>query len=268
MAKIAEEPRNKKDPVRSFAVNNALITLQDAGFVDPGADALLSALSPLAQVATPEAFAIDPLVQAIQEYKTNPHTPELVDGTFQIVWRAWGERDDHIYEVPSCDRTTDKLAALARVGKGVLLIPDEVYTPEGLARLGRIFPQMRMREGTTVANEYDGGGCIDVEMAVDAPYRTAGGYKEPQLRDIIAADGRKGQRLATYIVGSQVNKLLTGCYFDQELTLSRLPGSSVGGRTVSAAFDRGGGLDVSTGLFRQYRLTGLGGRSEGLKQAA
>ncbi|MBI4080274.1 MAG: hypothetical protein HY430_00720 [Candidatus Levybacteria bacterium] len=212
----------------------------------------------------------DRLSQAIQEYKTSPHTPELIDRTFQTVWSVWGESIGHSFDVPACDRSSEELESLRTEGRGVLLVPDEVYTREGLILLGRVFPKMNswsVGEDTTVVNEHTGGGCIDVEMTVDAPYRTDRGYTEQQLRDAIAADGREGQRVATYIVGSQISKLLTGRLFDKGSTSSRLPGSSDGGRTMGAYFAPNGYLHVSSNLDPQYQSPRLGGRSEGRHKA-
>ncbi|MBI4080606.1 MAG: hypothetical protein HY430_02435 [Candidatus Levybacteria bacterium] len=44
VARIAKDPRNQ-DPVQQFAVESALRMLFDAGVVDPGADAIIAALS-------------------------------------------------------------------------------------------------------------------------------------------------------------------------------------------------------------------------------
>ncbi|MBI2034933.1 MAG: hypothetical protein HYT11_04340 [Candidatus Levybacteria bacterium] len=44
IARILDEPGNKEDPVRKFAIYNALRTLQDAKVVDPGVGALVAAL--------------------------------------------------------------------------------------------------------------------------------------------------------------------------------------------------------------------------------
>src|SRR3989344_2880420 len=126
----------------------------------------------------------DFLAQVIREYKTTSHTPELIYKTWQAIWNAWGEPIGHSFDVPACDRTSEQLEALRAEVRGVLLVPDEIYTKEGLALLGRIFPKMgnwSVGENTTVVNEREGEGCIDVEMTVDAPYRTDRGYMERQF---------------------------------------------------------------------------------------
>ena len=211
----------------------------------------------------------DLLAGAILEYKRGPLTPELVTSTWQTAWKVWGDSVEHTFDVPYCDRTSEELAALKSEGRGVVLTPDEIYTPEGLILLGRIFPRMRSwstEAGTTVTNEVSNGGSIDIEMSVDAPYRTAQGYTEQELIDKIASDARQGQRLATYIVGSQFSKLLTGKYFDQGDTWSRLPGSRGGDGVLGAYFYSDGYLSVRFWR-REFQFPDLGGRSEGVKKA-
>lgn len=203
---------------------------------------------------------------AIQEYKTQPLTPELVNRTWQTLWKVWGERVGHVFDVPTCDRTEPELAELKESGKAVLLIPDEFYTPESLVLLGRIFPKMQSRtvsEGTTITNENNSGGCIDVEMDLESPNRNT---TEEQAREILEVQGRKGQREATYIVASQFSRLLTSHYFDEN-SWSRLPGSRRGGFVVRAFFDSSGRLSVYSFLGPLDQGPDLGVRSEGVKKA-
>lgn len=203
---------------------------------------------------------------AIQEYKTQPLTPELVNKTWQTLWKVWGEKVGRAFDVPTCDRTEPELAELKESGKAVVLIPDEFYTSEGLVLLGRIFPKMQSRtvsEGTTITNENNRGGCVDVEMDFESPNR---GTTEEQAREILESQGRKGQREATYIVTSQFSKLLTGHYFDEN-TWSRLPGSRLAGYVINAYFYSNGGLRVGSGLDPLDQVPHLGDRSEGVKRA-
>lgn len=171
----------------------------------------------------------DVLGLAILEYSKESLTPELVDTTWQTIWKTWGESVSHTFQVPSCDRTSEELAQLQREEKADLLVPDELYTKEGLVLLGRIFPKMRswsVSEQTTVTNEHNKGGSIDIEMDLDSPHRNTG---EKQAMDILRKERRTGQRLATLIVGSQFSKLSTDRYLDEGATWSRLPGSRLAG---------------------------------------
>lgn len=207
------------------------------------------------------------LERAILEYKKESLTPELVDTTWQIIWKTWGDRVGHTLRVPSCDRTTKELEKLQKEGKAILLVPDELYTKEGLVLLGRMFPKMRswsVSEQTTVTNEHNKGGSIDIEMDLDSPHRNT---REKQAVDILRKEGRTGQRLATLIVGSQFSKLSTDRYLDEGATWSRLPGSRLGGLILHARFCSDGRLDVRWHLGRESHGPRLGFRSEGVKKA-
>lgn len=209
-------------------------------------------------VKTPEA---DSIVLAIAEYEAKSLTPEIVNKTWQTLWKVWGETVGQKFDVPSCDRTSEELAQLQKENKAVLLIPGNV----DLVTLGRIFPQMvswAVSEGTIIA-EQSKGGSIDIEMDLNSPHRDT---TEAQARDLLKSQGRDGQRLKTYIVGSQFSKLLTGHYFDEN-SWSRLPGSRVGGRLVHARCYSVGNLNVNSDLNPRDRRPSVGFRSEGAIQS-
>lgn len=207
----------------------------------------------------------------IQEYKAaKVPTPDLVNNTWQGIWKVIGEKVDFEYQVPECDRTQEELAQLRKENRAVLLLPNDIYTPEGLVRLGQAFPLMNSSAtnpevAARISHSSYEGGSIDIEMVHDAPYRTRQGYNEKQLREKIAADGRVGMRLPTYIIGGQFSKLLTGHYFDEN-TWSRTPESFLGGRALTAYFGSVGRLGVD-GWFPSSQDPHLGGRSEGVKRA-
>lgn len=207
----------------------------------------------------------------VLEYKAaKVLTPDLINATWQGIWKVAGESAGYAYQVPKCDRTAEQLAELKQANRAALLLPDDIYTLGGLVRLGRIFPLMKSwvtmpEEAIRISHSSNQGGCIDVEMSLDAPYRTFEGYNEQQLRDKIAADGRNGIRLPTYLVAGQFSKLLTGHYLDEN-TWSRTPGSFCGSQALYASFYSYGKADVS-GWIPGLRYSDLGGRSEGAKRA-
>lgn len=213
----------------------------------------------------------DFLAEVILEYKSGPLSPELVNLTWQAVWRVWGKSIDHSFIVPSCDRTIEELASLESEGRGVILTPDEIYTQRGLVLLEKIFPKMGGwieeygKTGIKVENRVRSGGCIDIEMDPKIFGKpTESFYLDQQLIENIASKGKKGLRLATYIVGSQFSKLLTGRYFDQEYGIYLgLFGSSVNGNVVTAGFGSNGRLYLE--LTKKSIYWGLDTRSEGMK---
>lgn len=207
----------------------------------------------------------------VQEYKTaKVHTPDLINQTWIGIWSVIGDRVGFEYQVPQSDRTTEELEHLRKENNANLLLPDDIYTPDGLIRLGQAFPLMnswatRPEEAVRISHSSSTGGSIDIEMSLDAPYRTSKGYNEQELRGKIAADGRLGMRLPTYLVGSQFSELLTGHYFDEK-TWSRTPESFYDGRALSAYFHSGGYVIVSR-WYQSHRHPDVGGRSEGVKRA-
>lgn len=212
------------------------------------------------------------LVPLVQELKTPTPTPELIHRIFDGFWKTIGERVGFAYQVPRCDRTPEELANLRRLGRGLLLLPDDIYTPEGLVRLGWAFPLMRSwttdpEKNARIAH-HTRAGSIDIEMSPDAPYRTSKGYDEQELRNAMRADYRSGMRLPTYIVGSQLSYLLIESHFD-ERTRSRLPGDYGGGNEdYLAVYSKPDGemiVFVLYGVSIHFPL--LGGRSEGVKNA-
>lgn len=210
----------------------------------------------------------DVLGHAMSEYKKGPLTPELVNSTWKAIWETWGQRVNHTFQVPSCDRTSEELTQLQKKGKEILMLPDELYAKDGLVILGRIFPFMdnnwTTREIAEITNEHDKGGSMDVEMG----FRTLNtNSNEIEEMDIHKKENRIGIRLATYIVGSQFSKLLTGLYFD-ESTWSPIRGSRTGRDRLDAGFDSYGRLVVnSPPLTRQINRGMWGVRSEGVKKA-
>lgn len=215
----------------------------------------------------------DALRPFVQEYRdVRVYTPELVDHTWQNMWRVIGQIANFTYQVPACDRTKEELAQLQEKNRAALLLPSDIYTPDGLVRLGRAFPLMRSwttdpKKVARISHGSNNGGCFDIEMNLDAPYRTSRGYNQKELVAKIAADTRAGQRLPTYFVGSQFSHLLTGHYFDEN-TWSRLPGSFFEGGMLGASFfGSDGGVSVSDGWNAEGQHPHLGGRSEGVKRA-
>jgi len=237
------------------------------GFVNDPVNLREKGLLPESFEVTEQTQDQELLQQAILEYQKGPLTTELVDTTWQRIWKIWGESINHAFQVPSCDRTSEELVELQKEGKAVLLVPDELYTKEGLVRLGRIFPNMRswsVSEETTVINDHDNGGAIAIEMAIDPPHRNT---NETQALAILKKQGLRGQRLATYIIGSQFSKLLTGRYLDEGSTSSRLLGSRRKDSVLSAGFVSSGFLGVGWFLESRDQSEHLGFRSEGVKKA-
>jgi hypothetical protein len=214
----------------------------------------------------------DPLVGAISEYTTGLLTPELIDATWQTVWNSWGNSlEGHRFEVPSCDRSALELEELKQQGRHVLLVPDEVMTPEGLVLLGKLIPHKSAPNGILwgesaireITNYDNRGGTIDVEMR-DNPNPN---LTEAELKRLFDEQGRTGQRLSTYIIGSLFSRLLTGKPFDSNFRSSRLLGSSYDNHGIGAVCAVDGTIVIVPNLYGGIARPYINGRSEGRKAA-
>ena len=211
----------------------------------------------------PEPIQDSALVERIREYKAEPTNPVLVTNLWEEFIRT--KITGHEISVPSlpvCDRSREELEALKVVGRGMIYNPGLSYPI-----LGRIFPKMQsysVKEDSPIKDEFERVGWVDIEMTVDSPNLNT---TEPKLQEVLIAQGKDGQRLSTYIWGSQMSRELTGRYFDQGSTWSRLLGSRGEGRVIDADFRKGGYLDVDWHLRASYHIPFLGGRSEGAKSS-
>lgn len=206
------------------------------------------------------------LRRAIQELKTSPNRPELVTAYWRAKMAVDGKRAGVDISVADCDRTAEEIAELREKGRTLVYLHPELATQKGLVTLGRMYPGMQSwatREGTTIVSESNSGGWLDIESALESPNL---GTREQQAMDIFKSQGLGGQRLSTYVLGSQASRDLTGHYFD-ESSWSRVSGSRYGSRVVYASFFPDGSLDVSSDLLPDRRYPDLGARSEGVKSA-
>lgn len=211
-----------------------------------------------------------PVIQdAIERYKKSPLTPELVNDTWSTFWQEGGKRINHAFKVPSCNIDSKELEELRSYDRGVLLIPDEVYTTEGLILLGKMFPKSTSQiiKGSPIVNETNKGGCIIVDMDIDPQNMP---ISEKGALDYVYALKRVGkhpQRFTTYFVGSQFSYLLTNRYFDSDGTQSFLPGSRwfFSDRILLADLFEGCDIGVDKGDGSDTSWWGIGVRSEWYK---
>lgn len=206
------------------------------------------------------------LEEAVKKFNEKPHTPEAVTSYWQTLWEIWGEKAGLSLSIPSCDRTAEEITQLEKEGRKLVYIPDELASQENRHLLGNIFPEMQshsVKQDNFVTNESNQGGWLDIEASLDSPNLNT---REKDLENQFKKQGKVGQRLNVFIVGSQDAKLQTGHYFDEN-TASRLLGSRRGGRVVDARSRVDGSLRVYWGLRPQGRASYWGGRSEGSKKA-
>ncbi len=215
----------------------------------------------ITEPSTVQSESTSELLEVMSSYREawdrNTLTPQLVDATWQ---EFWGVPSEAALTVPACNRSQDELAALREQNRGVLLLPDEIMTQEGPDFLLQRFPEIGKSVLRKNKNTHTGGGCIDVEMDREEPNLLAGEVNGAGLNYRIRIQDKQGQRLQTYIVASQFNKLLTGHYFDEEHRVT-LPGSIAGSASfMNVKRESTGKLLVGEG----HRI-GNGYRTEGRK---
>lgn len=210
------------------------------------------------------------IASCIQEYQSKLHTPELIDNIWQGFWEKAGKMVNHKYQIPRCDRTVDEIAQLEKKQRMVLLLPNDIFTHDGLGRLGKIFPfkmnwTTDQKEALKIFHISTKGGCFDVETSLVTPVDYVL-HNESGLIKKIEKEGRSGQRLSTYIVASEFSKLVTmGHPFDEKSfgTWSRLPGSLYEGKVLGARSDSNGYIfDLCN---PDESSSSLGGRTESKK---
>lgn len=207
---------------------------------------------------------------AIKEYKFQTLTPNLVNSTWDLIWDVLADRaPGYRFKTPLCDRSGPELNQLRREGREVLLPPDEIMTPEGLIVLGKFLPHKYAPNGILwpissileIQNFDKLGGTIDIEMGNDKNSNLSQG----EFSRLIEKQGKKGQRLQTYILGSFFNNLLNGSYFDSNFSASRLTGSLYKGHAIGALSSDEGNIVILPNLDSGIALPHISGRTEGRK---
>jgi hypothetical protein len=208
--------------------------------------------------------------KSLQEYRKawneNSLTPEVVNNFFKFFWNVKTKEAgmNRQFYVPTCDRTTEELAALKAENKMVLLLPDEAMSKEGLAKLKLV------TANSPYEHESEKGGCVDVEMDARAPHMD---IPRREIDDFLTSENRKGQRLSTYFVAREVGRALTGETFD-ERNWCVLSGTKEKSHSIVVTSDykteREGvyihAYWLPTGGLKPNGPFGVGHRSEGYKQ--
>jgi len=197
------------------------------------------------------------LEKATREYKNNPTSPEVLTQFMRSFWAEAGQRIGKNIVVDNFPLTAKEIKEKQEKGYMPIFVPVEVSRVD----LGRMFPKMgswAVQEGNSVVDVVN-NSWLWIEASVDAPNRNT---TQRQLEEKFKKERKQGQSLRSYIIGSQISKLLTDKYFDQGTTWSRLLGSCNEGWVLDASFYSSGGLRVGSGLRPEICGERMGGRSE------
>lgn len=245
------------------------------------------------------------LNKTIETYSSNVRTPELISKTWQTIWRIWEKRAGIMPAVTDLRTTQKEINQIEKEGKMFIYLPRELAIPGNskYLLLNKLFPETRTgllkNPFHEADDEYHMFGWIDIEANIETPWLSA---TTDELERIFSWQNRLGQRLPTYIIGSQFSKLVTDRYFDSQSvpstanehrtfpikrTSSRLLGTRMGATLVRTTILPGGHWinssnehnspievrcnengHISGGISldgKEERHAHIGGRSEGTK---
>ncbi|MCJ7805432.1 hypothetical protein MUP46_02200 [Patescibacteria group bacterium] len=198
------------------------------------------------------------LKQVVEAYGRDRCNPELLTQFMYAFWAEAGQRIGKEYVVSEFPLKSQEIKERIKNGQMAIFVPAEVSRID----LGKMFPKMGgwvVQEENSVVDGVNNFGWLWIEDSVDSPNRNT---TQRQLEKKFKKEKRQGQSLRSYIVGSQINKLLNDKYFDGGQIWSRLLGSCRGDGVLISGFGSRGDLSVHSFLYPEDRDEFVGGRSE------
>jgi len=250
--KRAEQLQKNQTPEKLAAISEARRVLEAAGIIDVRRGYRLADYE-------------KGIAEAVAEFKSKPLTTESVTNYWQKRWDLIAEKRRGVdlgkFRVPTCNRSTENLIMLKNLpqSRKMVYAPDNFFKPGGLKTFAELYPETHcylLRQGGPVWNKSNEGGWFDIEESFGSPYA---GESEEEIKAFFGEQGISGQRLATYVIGSQDSKDQTDHYFDEE-TWSLL-GSTFRGHKISIHTSPTGAIHV----FPSKSVIS-GHRSEGAKR--
>lgn len=166
----------------------------------------------------------------VKRYRREPRGLKLINEFWGGFYGVLGDIIGHSYQSPVCNLPQKYIDKAESRGGEFLLLSEDVFTADGLARLSKVFPfritwTWDKKEFGKIFHSSERGGCVEIETQLNTPFMIPGGRDEFDLRHKIESLGLLGQRLPTYIIGSEFIRLVVGHHFDENMTISRLLGS-------------------------------------------
>jgi hypothetical protein len=198
------------------------------------------------------------LKQVAREYGSKPTNLELLTQFMSVFWHESGQRIGKNIVVDKFPSTAKEIKEQYKKGYMAIYLPHDVNR-EDLRRMFPIMERWALPERHYAADLVNNAGWLWIEYSVDAPNRNT---TQALLEEKFKKDGKQGQSLRSYIVGSQISKLLDNKYFDQRGTYSRLLGSCRGDMVLDAYFGSRGDLHMDPYWIPSDHSHRIGGRSE------
>ena len=215
-----------------------------------------------------------PLEQALSEYRTKPHTAELITSFQKVLWGEISRITGVDVVVPMVAESQQDIEKREKKGKGIILVPEQfagqaqrplITAAFKLVNNGYVSGHWSMGSNNLVKNDILHTGYRWIDMQIDAPHTST---NEKQARNAAKKERVDGINHSEYTLAGLQSKLVTGNYLDQDKTWIRELSSSDSGRVVYSRFDSLGDLRVHSGLYPRRRDDRLGARfSSGAKSA-
>lgn len=116
--------------VAAFARRSGVLEELSKSGVAVGSQSLIETSRVVVTPALQDRQLRGALLPFVQEYRdAKVCTPELVNHTWQNMWRVIGQIADFTYQVPACDRTEEELAQLQEKNRAALFY-QVIFTPQ------------------------------------------------------------------------------------------------------------------------------------------
>ncbi len=120
---------------------------------------------------------------SIKEFQKKPLASKSINKMWNVFYGELGSLNGFKYSVTRCPTfTKEEIARFEERDKMVILLPPEIFTPEGLEAVCKVFP-LRMswtddsKEVLKIFHSSKKGSCVATEMQSSAPYTTQSEYK-------------------------------------------------------------------------------------------
>lgn len=216
------------------------------------------------------------LDQALEAYRTRPHTRELITEFHGALWRQIGAIAGVNIAVPVFESQKDIKEQEGR-GKGIIFVPEGHAAQNQRLRIVSALSKIvgnefvpnnwSVQDDNSVTNDVLHTGYRWVDMAINAPHANTSDQSAGDLmKKSKPEEGADGMNLSEYVIAGLQSKLVTGKYLDEVKTWVRLLESRHEDFIVYTKFNPDGRLHVRSSFGPLYLYRGLGVRfSSGMK---
>jgi hypothetical protein len=149
-----------------------------------------------------------------------PDTPEMQTAQWQKIFDLISKRIGQNIVVPKCVYTEGQIKERIKAGRMLVFVPEVLSVATSYSLLCQGLPRVAdalTESGQRVyyENVVDQSGWMDVEKGRETPNRDIGPIG---LMDQFQSENREGMTANTYIIASLYNNILSGWFFDQDIS--------------------------------------------------